>query len=202
MMPLQNLWLFIGTGLIFSALPGPAVLQVSAQGIRGGFGAAMAAVLGILTGSALYIVVGALGLGALIAASATAFAVIKVAGAAYLILLGIWTIWRARDAGERPGRPGKPFRQALLTQICNPKAVLFFGAFMPQFLDRSQTLWPQYAEMFVIVMMWEALVLGAYGWLASRGGQWMLGGLPERRAQISGAVFIVIGIIFAASQRA
>ena len=194
----QALLLFIGTGLVFSALPGPAVLQVTAQGFRGGFGAAMAAVLGILLGSALYILVTALGLGALIAASATAFAAIKILGAAYLIVMGGLAIWRAGKS-ETAAAPGKPFRQALVTQICNPKAILFFGAFMPQFLDRQKALLPQWAEMFAIVMAWEAVVLSAYGWLASHGGQWL--GPVKRREQASGAVFIVIGVIFAAAQR-
>jgi homoserine/homoserine lactone efflux protein len=200
-MSTQALLLFFGTGLIFSLTPGPAVLQVTAQAFRGGFGAAMEAVLGTMAGGALYIAISALGVGALIAASATAFAIIKWLGAAYLILMGVYAIWRAQEAHTEVRKPGGPFRQAFLTQLGNPKAVLFFGAFMPQFLDRHKMLLPQYAEMFVIVMLWEGLVLGLYGWLASHGAKLKAAGSALWRERISGAVFILIGIIFAFAQR-
>jgi len=88
---------------------------------------------------------------------------------------------------------------AVLTQLANPKVVLFFGAFLPQFLNRDAPLAPQYALMFAVIVAGESLILGFYGWLASRGrliaqtGRW--------RERIGGAMLIAIGALFAAAER-
>jgi homoserine/homoserine lactone efflux protein len=203
-MPLQTLLLFIGAEIIFSASPGPAAMLVSAYGFRGGFQTALAANAGIQSGNAIYIVVSALGLGALIATSALAFDIVKWLGAAYLIFLGARTIWRAQGETSPTGPRllGKPYVQALLTQLGNPKAVLFFGAFLPQFLDLHRTLWPQYAEMFAIIMLGETLILGFYGWLGAQGARLAGGRFALWRERISGAVLVAIGAIFAVTHRA
>jgi threonine/homoserine/homoserine lactone efflux protein len=198
---IRHLWLFVASELIFSATPGPAAMLVSAFGFRGGFRGAMAACLGIQTGNAIYVLVSALGLGALIAASGTAFAIIKMVGAAYLIGLGGWILWKSRATQpDAPVTRGKPFAQALLTQLGNPKAVLFFGAFLPQFLNRDAPLWRQYALMFAIIMVGETLILGFYGWLGSQGRR--IASFARWRERVSGAVLIAIGAIFAVSRRA
>ena len=196
---IQHLWLFIVAELVFSATPGPAVMLVSASGLRGGVAAAFAAVAGIQTANAIYITVSALGLGALIMASGAAFTAVKIAGALYLIFLGLRALWNAH-AKETPVKVrGRPYGQALVTQLANPKAILFFSAFLPQFLDRSAPLWPQYLLMFAIIVAGETLILGFYGWIAAQGrrmagwGRW-----PER---ISGLVLITIGVLFAAATR-
>ena len=138
-MTLQTLLVFAAMEFVFSITPGPAVLLVSAYGFRRGWPAAMAAVLGIETGNTIYLAISAMGLGALLVASSLAFAVVKWTGAAYLVCLGAWTIWKAgrQSATQEPrlGTFSHPFVQALLTQLGNPKAVLFFGALIPQFLD-------------------------------------------------------------------
>jgi homoserine/homoserine lactone efflux protein len=202
MMTLQTLLLFTAAELLFSASPGPAVMLVSAQGFRGGFRAAMAANLGILTGNAIYIALSALGLGALIAASAMAFTVIKILGASYLIFLGCRILWRAGkdDAQARPA--ARPYAQAVFTQLSNPKAMLYFGAFLPQFLDPHKMLAPQYAEMFAVICIGETLILGSYGWLASRGARIAGKTFALWRDRVSGAIFIAIGAIFAVARRA
>jgi len=201
MMAFHTLLLFAATELLFSATPGPAVMMVSAHGFRGGFGAAMAANLGILTGNAVYVVISALGLGALIAASATAFTVIKIAGAGYLVFLGVRTLWHAGKADDETKAAARPYRQAVFTQLSNPKAMLYFGSFLPQFLDPGKLLVTQYAEMFLVICIGETLILGGYGFLASRGAR--IAGARFRlwRDRISGAVFIVIGVLFATAHR-
>jgi threonine/homoserine/homoserine lactone efflux protein len=80
---------------VFSITPGPAVLLISAYGFRRGFPAALAAVLGVETGNTIYLALSALGLGALLVASSIAFEIVKWTGAAYLVALGIWTIWKS-----------------------------------------------------------------------------------------------------------
>jgi homoserine/homoserine lactone efflux protein len=201
MMSLQALLLFIGAEFLFSITPGPAVMLVSAHGFRGGFRAAMAANFGIQTGNAIYIVISALGLGALIAASALAFTAIKIAGAAYLIFLGARTIWKAGLVQEETRAIGRPYRQAVMTQLANPKAVLFFGAFLPQFLEPHRMLAPQYAEMFAVIVVGESLILGFYGWLGTQGARLASGRFVAWRERISGAVFIAIGALFVATHR-
>jgi homoserine/homoserine lactone efflux protein len=203
MMPLQTLLWFIGAELVFSASPGPAAMLVSAYGFRGGFRTALLANAGIQSGNAIYLLVSALGLGALIATSGLAFDIITGLGAAYLVILGARTIWRAGAAApDRPSLLGKPYVQALLTQLGNPKAVLFFGAFLPQFLDPHAPLAPQYGEMFVIVMIGETVILGLYGWLGAQGARLAGGRFAIWRDRIGGAVLIAIGAIFAAAHRA
>jgi homoserine/homoserine lactone efflux protein len=200
MMAFNTALLFTGMALVFSLLPGPAVLQVSAQAFRGGLGAAAMAILGILTGNLIYFVITMLGFGALIVTSATAFTILRIGGAAYLVGLGAYTIWRAK--GTKAARTSsRPFRQALLTQLGNPKAILFLGAFLPQFLDPHKALTPQYAEMLLIAMPVEGLILGGYGALAAHGAR-LMGGVDSLwRDRISGAVFIAIGALFATAHR-
>lgn len=202
-MSTDKLLLFVAMELVYSFTPGPAVLLVSTYGFRKGFGAAMAAVLGIETGNTIYLLISAAGLGVLLATSAIAFEIVKWAGAVYLIVLGSWTIWRAgKDASdEKPRVLSHPYVQALLTQLGNPKTVLFFGALLPQFLDVRRPLWPQYLIMWAIVAVGETLIVGGYGWIAARGGQIVHPRFAAWRERASGVVMIFIGTIFATVRR-
>ena len=201
-MVFQTAFLFAGTALIFSLLPGPAVLQVSGQAIAGGFRAAAMAILGIELANAIYFALPILGFGALILASAAAFTVLRIVGAAYLVGLGLYALWSAKGDGAPPP-PGRPFRQGLLIQLGNPKAILFLGAFLPQFLDAHRPLLPQYAQMVAICMPMEGVVLGGYALLASHGAR-LIGGARAGlwRTRVSGVVFIIIGLLFATARRA
>src|SRR5215469_13302211 len=124
-MTLQTLLVFVAMEFVFSITPGPAVLLVTAYGFRRGQPASLAANLGIQTGNTIYLAISAIGLGALLAASAVAFEIVKWTGAAYLVCLGARTIWKAGK--EEPDTPklrsfNHPYVQALLTQLGNPKA--------------------------------------------------------------------------------
>jgi homoserine/homoserine lactone efflux protein len=201
---LQTLALFAAMEFVFSITPGPAVLLVSAYGFRKGFPAAFASTLGIQTGNTIYLLISAAGLGALLATSAIAFAAVKWAGAAYLVGLGAWTIWKAgksESEGARPRALAHPYTQALLTQLGNPKSVLFFGALLPQFLDIHRPLWPQYLIMWAIVAAGETVILNAYGWIAAQGKRIVHPRFAAWRERLSGAVLIFIGAIFATVRR-
>jgi homoserine/homoserine lactone efflux protein len=201
-MSLQTLLLFAAMEFVFSITPGPAVLLVSAYGFRKGFSAAFASTLGIQTGNTLYLLISAAGLGALLATSALAFTIVKWAGAAYLVCLGAWTIWRAgRPGPEEPRALNRPYVQALLTQLGNPKSVLFFGALLPQFLDTQRPLWPQYLILWTIVAAGETLILNAYGWIAAQGKRLVHPRFAAWRERLSGAMLIFVGAIFAAVRR-
>ena len=203
-MSLQTILIFAAMEFVYSITPGPAVLLVSAYGFRKGFGAAFAAVLGIETGNTIYLLVSAAGLGALLATSVLTFEIVKWAGAAYLVVLGTYTIWRAGKAApenEKPRALSYPYIQALLTQLGNPKTVLFFGALLPQFLDTHRPLWPQYLIMWAIVATGETLIVGGYGWIAAQGQRLVHPRFAAWRERASGAMLIFVGAIFAFARR-
>jgi homoserine/homoserine lactone efflux protein len=197
---LQGFLLFVGAELIFSLTPGPTVMLISAYGFKGGFRDALAAIAGTQTGNTLWYVICVTGLGALVTASPLLFQGIKLAGAAYLVWLGahaLWNSWRASAEALGPKLIGKPYLQALLTQMGNPKAILFFGALVPQFLDTSAPLLPQYLIMFLVTFIGEAIILTGYGWLAAAGGRIAGDHHAVWRERISGAVLIGLGVLAA-----
>jgi homoserine/homoserine lactone efflux protein len=193
----HGLALFIGAELIFSLTPGPTVMMISAYGFRSGFRSALAAIAGTQTGNTLWYVICVTGLGALVTASPHLFHAIRLLGATYLVFLGASAIWKSFHAAPDAHGPklmGKPYIQATLTQMGNPKAILFFGAIVPQFLDTHAPLIPQYLIMFVVTFIGESVILTAYGWLASHGAR--LSGLKHAvwRERISGLVLLALGV--------
>jgi homoserine/homoserine lactone efflux protein len=194
---LHGLLLFIAAELIFSLTPGPTVMLISAYGFRGGFKDALAAIAGTQTGNTLWYVICVTGLGALVTASPLVFQVIKLAGAAYLVWLGLsslWHSWHAAPDAVGPKLMGRPYIQATLTQMGNPKAILFFGALVPQFLDTSAALVPQYLIMFIVTFIGESIILTAYGALAAYGGRMAAPHHAIWRERISGLVLLALGI--------
>ena len=197
---LHGLLLFVGAELIFSLTPGPTVMLISAYGFKGGFHDAMAAIAGTQTGNTLWYVICVTGLGALVAASPVIFHTIRLLGAAYLVFLGastLWKSWRETADAQGPKLMGRPYVQALLTQMGNPKAILFFGALVPQFLDTHAPLLPQYLIMYAITFIGEAIILTGYGVLAAMGGR--KAGLQHAvwRERVSGLVLLSLGVLAA-----
>ncbi|MGB7757945.1 MAG: LysE family translocator [Salinisphaera sp.] len=135
-------WLtFFGAGLMLELAPGPDLLFIAAQTGRHGRGHGFAAMFGVWTGALVHIAATVLGLAAILARSALAFSVIKWIGAAYLLWLGIQSLWSAgrAAAGERRSTAAAPsrwaaYRQGILIDLLNPKVALFFLAFIPQFV--------------------------------------------------------------------
>jgi threonine/homoserine/homoserine lactone efflux protein len=139
----QHLWLFIVSGLLLNVTPGPDSLFIMARSATQGWRAGFVACWGIGSGVFVHVFAAALGLSALLATSATAFAVVKVIGAAYLVWIGIGMLRQRAAASEtvalaetalRPIAYGDIFRQGFLTNVLNPKVALFFLAFVPQFI--------------------------------------------------------------------
>jgi threonine/homoserine/homoserine lactone efflux protein len=142
MLGIHDLGLFILSGLLLNITPGPDSLLIMARSAGQGFRAGSAAALGIGAGTCVHVLAGALGLSALLAASATAFSVVKLVGAAYLIYLGASALLARRRPAAPPDAvlpPAQPWRrifaQGFLTNVLNPKVALFFLAFVPQFID-------------------------------------------------------------------
>ncbi len=196
---LHGLLLFIAAELIFSLTPGPTVMLISAYGFKGGFRDALAAIAGTQTGNTLWFVICVTGLGALVTASPLVFHAIRLLGAAYLIWLGagaLWKSWHAAPDDQGPKLMGRPYVQATLTQLGNPKAILFFGALVPQFLDTRAGLIPQYLIMFAITFTGESIILTAYGALAAYGARTVLHHAVWRE-RISGLVLLALGAVAA-----
>lgn len=159
---------FIALDTVLCLIPGPAVMAVIGAALgrkQSGFAAAT----GILTGNAIYFATSALGVMSVIVASQTAFLVLKWCGAAYLAYLGIRAIasphaGAALDAGGGASRlsVGKSWLGGTLTQLANPKAFVFFGAIVPQFVDPHAALLEQVVILGVASLLIELVVLTAY----------------------------------------
>lgn len=180
-MPLQTWLLFVATVFFVSATPGPNMLLAMNHGMRFGARAALSTCLGLLSALALLIIASAAGLGALMAASESLFSGVKYAGAAYLIWLGVQT-WRATPTALGESRSNNAtggslarYRTGFLVAMSNPKALIFFGALFPQFVDPALPQAPQWltlaATFYVIEGSWQfAYAAGGArlaGWLNS-----------------------------------
>jgi len=159
-----------------SLSPGPAVFYVVSQSARGGVSRTLAATAGILSANGIYFILSATSLGAIIAASARFFTLAKWLGAAYLIYLGVRALRSAGmsqsvvlgpAAGDTQSRR-RVYIGALTLQSANPKALLFFLALLPQFIDPRAAIAPQMLILTATSMIPEFCILMGYGWLASR----------------------------------
>lgn len=199
-MPLE-LWLGYALAcFLFAITPGPAVLLTAGQAISRGFGSGFAVVLGTQLGNLVYFIISAAGIGAILVASETAFRIVKYAGAAYLIWLGLRTIWHAQQAmGPTPSARvpiwQHPFMQGLVNQLANPKSILFWGALFPQFVDyRAGNLVLQFAVLAGTAVAADIIILSSYGLMAARGGRFLASGpAAVWRERISGATLVVVG---------
>src|SRR6476620_10162489 len=138
-----NLGLFISAALVLLLIPGPAVLYVVARSVQQGRLAGFVSELGIHAATLVHVLAAALGLSALLASSALAFAAVKYAGAGYLIYIGVRRILTRTDTLaaqlELPRRSlGRLYRDGFVVNLLNPKTALFFLAFLPQFVDPSR----------------------------------------------------------------
>jgi threonine/homoserine/homoserine lactone efflux protein len=134
--------LFITTGILLNLTPGPDTLYILGRSVAHGRRAGVASALGISVGSIFHTGAAALGLSAFLATSAWAFTFVKLAGAAYLIFLGVRALLERQQELSMPAHfkrrgAAAAFRQGILTNILNPKVALFFLAFLPQFIDSA-----------------------------------------------------------------
>lgn len=146
-MPIDQLLLFMAAGVLLNLTPGPDVLYIVTHALRRGARAGMVAALGITAGCFVHIFAAAVGVSALMAASATAFTVLKWAGAAYLVYVGLRLLLAKGDSAMQLGAAGADptgassqnglktiFLRGFCTNVLNPKVALFFLAFVPQFI--------------------------------------------------------------------
>lgn len=199
--------LFVAASALVLAIPGPTVLLVVSHALARGASSGWRTVPGVALGDAVAITVSILGLGALLAASAALFTLLKWLGALYLIFLGI-RLWRssASDAREAPVAGDKAHRsatwQAFAVTVLNPKSIAFFVAFLPQFVAADAPAWPQLVILALTFVTLATLNATLYALVAGT-FRARLQRLSTRRAgnKIGGAVLIGAGIVSAATQR-
>jgi homoserine/homoserine lactone efflux protein len=170
-----RVWLlFVVTEAVLCLTPGPAVLFVVSCGLARGGRAALWANAGILSGNTFYFVVSAFGLSAVLLGSHEVFTIVKYLGAGYLVWLGIRTI---RGAGlALPTNPDvlplsqgwRMLARGFVLQAANPKALMFFVALLPQFIDTRRAIAPQMVILAVTSVVIEFLILAGYGYCAGR----------------------------------
>lgn len=194
---------FLAAATLVTLAPGPDNLMVLSLGISRGRRAGVAFGLGCALGCLNHTLLAALGVGALVAASPWAFNALRIAGGLYLAWIGIQAIRHARPlqtpsvAAPGPEHLRSPFLKGLIANAINPKVILFFLAFLPQFVDSGRGhAAAQIAALGVVFTLETVVIFGAIGWAA--------GGLGERLARhraagawldrIAGAIFVTLGL--------
>ena len=205
---LTTIALFSLAGLALAGVPGPAVTYIVTQSVDKGRRAGVVSALGISGGGLVHVAAATAGLSALVASSATAFTVVKLVGAAYLIVVGLRRIFTREQAAtdEVEAAPlHRLFTQGVVVNVLNPKTALFFLAFLPQFVNTDRgPVALQVAFLGLLFVAIAAVSDCAYALLAS-----MLAGrlrasprAARVRAWASGGIFVALGITAAAAHRA
>ena len=197
-MSLHTWLLYLAAAIGLSVTPGPNSLLVLTHGALHGHRKTVFTVAGSALGFTLLIALSMLGIGALLQASAYALTVLKIVGGAYLVWLGV-QLWRApairlqADGEPTDARGATLFRDGLLTALSNPKALLFYGAFLPQFIDPARDLLLQFVVMAVVFVVVECIVEMLLALLAHRIRPWLQRvGRSFNRA--CGGLFVAMGL--------
>ena len=173
-MTLDAWTVYVGVVLVFMIAPGPSHLLMIATGLKSGFRRSLATAAGDLSANAIQMMLAGFGLAAALVASRHGFAIVKWAGVAWLVWMGVRQIlasYRApRDDGVCvvPTSIRRLWLTGFLTSAANPKAVVFFAALFPQFIDPTRPLVPQLVVLGGTYLVIDGLFLGAYGWSADR----------------------------------
>ncbi len=203
-----HVWLaYFAAAWVIAISPGSGAVLSMTHGLAYGVRGASATILGLQLGVATILLIAGVGVGAVLVASATAFTVVKVVGACYLIWLG-WRQWTAPVAPDHApatsntvapavaGLPSVRQRVALgfFTNVTNPKGIVFVVAVLPQFIDPARPLWLQLLILLCTTLFTDVIVMHGYAFLASRAQRW-LATAKARRTQnrVFGGVLMVMG---------
>jgi threonine/homoserine/homoserine lactone efflux protein len=196
-MSLHLWWIYVTAVFLISATPGPNMLHVMTQSIAHGPRKALATMAGLMSAVLLCLVASALGLGALLKASPRLFDVLRYAGVAYLVWLGI-KAWRAPVGGSVAVRPARSDRAlyatGLLTGLSNPKLIVFAAALFPQFILLDRPFWLQLGILIASFVVIESFWYGVYALGGARLARWLE---PANRQRLfnrgTGLLFIGFG---------
>lgn len=207
MFGLQTFLLFLAAALLVAITPGPGIFYIVARTLAGGRKEGLASSMGLGLGGLVHVFGGALGVSALIMASAEAFTALKIAGAAYLIWLGLKT-WREARIVEpskvRTTGVRRALREGVVVEALNPKTAAFFLAFIPQFVDPSANVAAQFVGLGLIsVTLNTSVDLIVTHWAArAREGLAKRPSFITRTRQLSGAVMCGLGATLLVARRA
>ncbi len=197
-----TLLLFALATFLLTVTPGPGVLYVTARSLSQGRRAGFASMFGIESGEVVWLAAAATGVAAVLSASTQALDVLRFAGAAYLIYLGVQR-WREvdRPATPAPARLSRVFAQGFVTQLVNPKVAVFFIAFLPQFLNPSAPIALQVLVLGVVYVAVALVVDTSYVLAASAvAGRFMGSRIAQRRSgRIAAGTYVVLGVAAAAT---
>jgi RhtB (resistance to homoserine/threonine) family protein len=201
---------FLGVAVVIVLTPGVDMALVTKNALLHGRRAALATALGINAGIAVWTVAAALGLAALVHASATAFAVVKLAGAAYLVYLGVQALRASRRAGDdvapasvRALGTGHAFRQGLVSNLLNPKIAVLFSSLLPQFVGDTSSPLAALLVLGAVFNLLGVVWLTSYALAVSRGRAVLQ--RPRVKAALdalSGVVLVALGFRLALERRA
>ncbi|HKP67337.1 MAG TPA: LysE family translocator [Casimicrobiaceae bacterium] len=219
---IHDIALFVAAGLMLNVTPGPDMAYIAARSAAGGFRDGAAAVFGITAGCVVHTLAAAIGLSALLATSATAFEIVKWAGALYLFYVGIRLITARKTSPHADPResapasvpatavapqhvpPSRIFREALLINVFNPKVALFFLAFLPQFIAVDAPDKPLAFMLLGTLFNFDSLFVNLpVAWLASRAGRRWRGRADAIHwmRRIVGGVFVLLAVRLTALSR-
>lgn len=207
---MRDLLAFAGVAVIIVVMPGPDMALVLRNGIACGRRAALETAVGINAGLLVWALAAALGIAAILHASATAFAVLKLAGAAYLVLLGVRALhdaWRGAsklrgEAGYQSGRVRSAFRQGLLSNLLNPKIALVFTTLIPQFVESGDPAVARTILLAAIFIGMGLVWLTSYALLIAQVGVLLRRPVVRRAVNaITGTVLTAFGVRLALERR-
>jgi len=202
--------LFLGVITLLTITPGADMAMVSRSVFLGGRRAAFATTLGIGAGCLVWAIASAAGVAAVLAASETAYDTLRLVGAAYLVWLGVQSLWAAArgERGQTPSQGGltpasrglrRPFRQGLLTNLFNPKIALFYTTFLPQFIRPGDPVLLLSLAMAGVHIALGIVWLSTYAWLLDRAVDAFRGSRVRRALDaLTGTVLVALGIRVAA----
>ena len=214
--PIEQLLPFLVGSILVTVVPGPDMALITRQVFIGGTNLAQRTIFGNLTGLVVHAAALAAGLSALLAASAEAYTVVKLAGAAYLVFLGVQTLLAARrghaplDAATEPGATGScgvpsprtAYFQGVVSTVLNPKPALLFLTYLPQFVDESRAVLPQIAFLAGVHIIVGLIWLTLYAHLVHRAHRTLTRTDVRRWLETAtGVVLIALGLRVAVEQR-
>lgn len=209
-MTLQTFFLYLAAVFVLTVTPGPSVLMCITNGIHFGSRRAFAGALGSVTAVCLIMTVSAAGLGAILAVSEKVFLILKWCGVAYLAYIGVRTFFSTQSSimvdGDTSEHAQKSraalYWQGFLVGGSNPKALLFFTAFFPQFINPHAAQLPQFVLLGATFVCFELFWLSFYAHFAARVAPWLrTPGRARMFNRLSGATFIGAGALLATVKR-
>ena len=208
----HHLLAFIGIATLLTVTPGADMALVTRNVLQGGLRAGFQTSAGILCGLVVWAALAVLGIAAVLAASATAFTILKIAGAAYLLYLGVMTLWRTRRSEPAPDHTNEPprvtrsfsehYRQGLLSNLLNAKVGIFYTTFLPQFVEPGDSIAVWVPLLAAIHIAMGVVWLAFYAWLVATVRSAVAKPAARRLLdRITGTVLVAFGLRLARDAR-